>query len=105
LTKAVKPELETSIFWCLQGFFPNCLKKETHCCLEQRKGEGDTHPELLRKGEEEAEDWGKREFTGSMHEGLLVTLMSRSVLPKDSTGALDERGELNSQAMETMKEV
>jgi hypothetical protein len=64
--------LEISTFWCLQGFSPNSLKKEAHCCLEQRV-EGDTHPELLGKGEGEAEDWGKREFPGSMHEGLLVT--------------------------------
>jgi hypothetical protein len=33
---------------------------------------GDTHPELLGKGEGEAEGWGKREFPGSMHEGLLI---------------------------------
>jgi hypothetical protein len=71
LTKTVKPKLETNTFWCLQGFFPNFLKKEAHCCLEQ-KGEGDTHPGLLGKAEGEAEDWGKREFPGSMHEGLLV---------------------------------
>jgi hypothetical protein len=72
LAKTVKPKLETSIFWCLQGFLPNSLKKEAHCCLEQR-GEGDTHPELPGKGEGEAEDWGKREFLGSTCEGLLVT--------------------------------
>jgi hypothetical protein len=54
LTKTVKPKLETSTFWCLQGFSPNFLKKEVHCYLEQR-GEGDTHPELLGKGEGEAE--------------------------------------------------
>jgi hypothetical protein len=72
LTKTVKPKLETNTFWCLQGFFPNSLKKEAHCCLEQR-GEDDTHPELLGKRERETEDWGKREFPGSMHERLLVT--------------------------------
>jgi hypothetical protein len=44
--------------------------------LEQR-GEGNTHTELLGKGKGEAEDWGKREFPGSMHEGLLVTLLPR----------------------------
>jgi hypothetical protein len=50
-------------------YFPNSLK-EAHCCLEQ-KGEA-THPELLGKEEGEAEGWGKREFPGSTHEGLLV---------------------------------
>jgi hypothetical protein len=71
LTKAVKPKLETSTFWCLQVFSPNSLKKEAHSCLEKR-GEGDTYPELLGRGEGEAEDWGKRGFPGSVHEGLLV---------------------------------
>jgi hypothetical protein len=56
---------------CLQGFFLNNLKKEAQCCLVQRGGWGDTHPELLGKGEGEAEDWGEREFPGSMQ--LLVT--------------------------------
>jgi hypothetical protein len=51
-------------------FFPNSLK-EAHCCLEQ-KGEA-IHPELLGKEEGEAEDWVKREFPGSVHEGLLVS--------------------------------
>jgi hypothetical protein len=41
-------------------FFSNSLKKEAHCCLEQ-KGEA-THPELLGKEEGEVEDWAKREF-------------------------------------------
>jgi hypothetical protein len=71
LTKAGKPNLETSTSWCLQGFFPNTLKKEAHCYLEQSVEE-DTHPELLGKGEGEAEDWRKRKLTGSTHEGLLV---------------------------------
>jgi hypothetical protein len=103
LTKAVKPKLKTSTFWWLQGFFPNLLKKEAHCCLEQR-GEGETHPELLGKGEGEAEDWGKREFPGSTHEGLFVTLLSRLILPEGSTGALEAKGDLHSWAMETVKE-
>jgi hypothetical protein len=41
-------------------YFPNSLK-EAHSYLE-----------LLEKEEEEAEGWGKREFPGSTHEGLLV---------------------------------
>jgi hypothetical protein len=59
LTKTVKPKLETSTFWCLQGFFPNSLKKEAHCCLQQSR-EGDTHPELPGKGEGKAEDLGEK---------------------------------------------
>jgi hypothetical protein len=74
LTKTVKPKLETSTFWCLQGFSPISLKKEGHCCLRQRRVvRGDTHPELLGKGEEEVEDWRKRVSRLNGHEGLLVT--------------------------------
>jgi hypothetical protein len=35
---------------------------------------GGTHPKLPGKGEGKAEGWGKREFPGSTHEGLLVIL-------------------------------
>jgi hypothetical protein len=104
LDKTVKPKLETSTFWCLQGFSPNSLKKEAHCCLEQ-SGKGDTHPELFGKRKGETEDWGKREFPGSTHKGFLVTLLSMSFLPEASTGALEGRGDLHSWAMEIMKEV
>jgi hypothetical protein len=64
----------------------------------------DTHPEVLGEGEGEAEGWRKREFAGSVHEGLLLPLLSRLILPKGSTGALEARGDLHSRAMETMKE-
>jgi hypothetical protein len=50
-------------------YFPNLLK-EADSYLEQ-KGEA-IHPELLGKQEREAEGWEKRDFPGSMHEGLLV---------------------------------
>jgi hypothetical protein len=79
------------------------MKKDTHCCLEQR-GEGDTHPELPGKGEGEAEGWGKREFPGSIHEGLLVITAVHVDPPKGSSGTLEARGDLHSWAMETMKE-
>jgi hypothetical protein len=101
LTKAVKPKLT---FWCLQGFFPEFLKKEAHCCLEQ-SGEGDAHPELFGKGEGEAEDWGKVSFQAQCMRDYWSPLLSRSVLPKGSTGALEARVDLHSGAMETMKEV
>jgi hypothetical protein len=50
-------------------YFPNSLK-EAHSYLEQ-KSEA-IHPELLGKEEGDAKGWGKREFPGSTHEGLLV---------------------------------
>jgi hypothetical protein len=52
------------------GIFPNSLKKLT--AIYSKGGEGDTHPELPGEGEREAEGWGKREFPGSTHEGLLI---------------------------------
>jgi hypothetical protein len=50
-------------------YFSSSLK-EAHSYLEQKCE--DTHPELLGKEEGEAKGWGKREFPGSTHEGLLV---------------------------------
>jgi hypothetical protein len=44
------------------------LAKEGSLLLLRTKGEA-THPDLLGKEEEEAEDWGK-EFPGSMYEGI-----------------------------------
>jgi hypothetical protein len=48
---------------------------EAHSYLEQ-KGQA-IHPELLGKEEGETEGWGKREFPGSKHEGLLVITAAR----------------------------
>jgi hypothetical protein len=86
LTKTVKPKLETSIFWCLQGFFPNSLKKEAHYCSEQ-KGEGDTHPELPGKEEGEAEGWWKESFQAQSMRDYWSPLLSRVIQAKGSTGA------------------
>jgi hypothetical protein len=41
-------------------------------CYSEPKRGGDTHPELCGKWEGDAEGWGKREFPGSMHKGLLI---------------------------------
>jgi hypothetical protein len=51
------------------------------------------------------EDWGKREFPGSTHEGLLVITAVKVDSTRGSTGALEVRGDLHCQAMGTMKEV
>jgi hypothetical protein len=71
-------------FWCLsqgmQGFFPNSLKKEPHCCLEQR-GEA-THPELLQKEEGEAEDCGKESFQAQRMRDYWSPRLPRSILPE-----------------------
>jgi hypothetical protein len=103
LTKTVKPKLEISTFWCLQGLFPNSLKKEAQCCLEQR-GEGNTYPELPGKEEGEAVGWGKESFQTQCVKDYWSPLLSRSILHKGSIGALEARGDLHSWATETMKE-
>jgi hypothetical protein len=48
------------------------LPKERSSLQLEQSGEEDTHPELPGKREGEAEGWGKREFPGSTHEGLLI---------------------------------
>jgi hypothetical protein len=53
------------------GIFPK-LPEERSSLLFTAKWGGGTHPELPGEGKGEAEGWGKREFLGSMHEGLLV---------------------------------
>jgi hypothetical protein len=60
-------------------------------CLGKRK-------ERLRVG-------GKESFQVQRMRDYWSSLFSRSILPKGSTGALDARGDLHSQAKETMKEV
>jgi hypothetical protein len=103
LTKIVKLKLETSTFWCLQEFFPYSLKKEAHCCLEQM-GKGDTHPELLGKGKERLRIGEEESSQTQCMRDYWSQLLSRSILSKGSTGALEPRGDLHSRDLETMKE-
>jgi hypothetical protein len=84
------------------GIFPNLPEESS--LLFRAKGEGDIHPELPGKGEGEAESWGKREFPGPMHERLLVITAIQVDPAQISTRALEARGDLHSQATETMKE-
>jgi hypothetical protein len=73
-------------------YFPNSLK-EAHSYLE-----------LLGKEEGEAESWGKREFPGSTHEGLLVITAVQVDPAQGQYWSTGRRGDLHSRAMETMKE-
>jgi hypothetical protein len=59
-------------------------------CLGKRK-------ERLRVG-------GKESFQAQHMTDCWSSLLSRLILPKGSTGALETRGDLHSQATETMKE-
>jgi hypothetical protein len=62
-----------------------------------------THPDLVGKGE--TEDWGKGEFPGSIHEGLLVITAIQVNPTRGSTGALEARGDLHFWATGTVKKV
>jgi hypothetical protein len=55
----------------------------------------------LGKGKERLRE--KREFPGSTHEGLLIIPAVQVDPAQGSTGALEARGDLHSQATETMK--
>jgi hypothetical protein len=103
LTKTVKPKLETITFWCLEGFFPNSLKKEAHCYLEQR-GEWALILNCLGKGKERLRIGGKESFQPQHMRDYWSSLLSRSILPKGSIGALEARGDLHSRGMDTRKE-
>jgi hypothetical protein len=58
----------------------------------------------LGKGKERMRVGGKESFQAQCMRDYWSSLLSRSILPKGSTGALEARGDLHSQAMETMKE-
>jgi hypothetical protein len=55
------------------GIFPKLPEEGSLLLFRAKQGRGVTYPELLEKEKGEAEDWGKREFPGLTHEGLLVT--------------------------------
>jgi hypothetical protein len=104
LTKTVKPKLETSTFWCLCGFFPNSLKKEAHCCFDQKGGSGTLSLNYLGMGKERLRVGEKESFQAQHVRDYWLSLLSRLILPEGSTRVLEARGDLYSQATETMKE-
>jgi hypothetical protein len=59
----------------------------------------------LGKGKERLRIGGKVIFQTQCMRDYWSPLLSRSILSKSSTGALEARGDLHSQATETMKEV
>jgi hypothetical protein len=56
------------------------------------------------KGKERLRIGGKESFQAQHMRDYWSPLLSRSILPKRSTGALEARGDLHPQATETMKE-
>jgi hypothetical protein len=59
------------------------------------------HPDLLGK-EEEAEDWRRREFPCSMYEGLFIITAGQVDPIRGSTGALEVKADLHSQATQEL---
>jgi hypothetical protein len=58
----------------------------------------------LGKGKERLRVRGKEIFQAQLMMDYWSSLLSRLILPKGSTGALETGGNLHSQVMETMKE-
>jgi hypothetical protein len=86
------------------GIFPK-LPEERSSLLFRAKGrEGDIQLELLGKGKERLRVGGKESFQAPHMRNYCSSLLSRSTLPKGSTGALEARGDLHSWDTETMKE-
>jgi hypothetical protein len=59
----------------------------------------------LGKGKERLRIGEKESFQAQCMRDYWSPLLPRSILPEGSTGALKARGDLHSQATETMKEV
>jgi hypothetical protein len=85
------------------GISPRLTGEGSPLLFRTKRG-GGTHPELLGKEEGEAEDWGKRKFQAQCMRDYWSPLLSRSILPKGSIGALEPRGDFHYQATETMME-
>jgi hypothetical protein len=58
----------------------------------------------LGKGKERLRIGGQQSFQAQCMRDYLLPLLSKLILPKCSTGALEARGDLHSLARETMKE-
>jgi small ligand-binding sensory domain FIST len=85
--------------------FPK-LPEERSSLLFRAKGErGTLILNCLAKGKERLRVGGKENFQAQRMKDYWSSLLSRSILPKGSTGALEARGDLHSWATETMKEV
>jgi hypothetical protein len=85
------------------GIFPK-FPEERSSLLFRAKGKRNTHPELPGREEGETEIWGKESFQAQCMRDYWLPLLSRLILPKGSTGVLEARVDLHSQAMDTMKE-
>jgi hypothetical protein len=67
-------------------------------------GRGTLILNCLGKGKERLRVGGKESFQAQCMRDYWSSLLSRLILPKGCTGALEARGDLHSQAMESMKE-
>jgi hypothetical protein len=86
------------------GIFPKLLEERSSLLFKPKVGRWTLILNCLGKGKERLRVGGKESFQAQRMRDYWSSLLSRSILPKGSTGALEARGDLHSWAMETMKE-
>jgi hypothetical protein len=84
--------------------FPKLPEERSSLLFRAKRGRRTLILNYLGKGKESLRVGGKESFQAQHMRDYWSPLLSRSILPKGSTGALEARVDLLSQAMETMKE-
>jgi hypothetical protein len=89
----------------LAGIFPKLPEERSSLLFRAKVGGGATFTlNYLGKRKERLRIGGKESFQAQPMRDYWSPLLSRLILPKGSTGALEARGDLHSRATETMKE-
>jgi hypothetical protein len=87
------------------GIFPKVPEERSSLLFRAKGGRGTLILNCLGKGKKRVRVGGKESFQAQGMRDYRSSLLSRLILPKGSTGALEARGNLHSWATETMKEV
>jgi hypothetical protein len=88
------------------GIFPKLTEEGSPLLFRAKWGrKGTLILNYLGKEKERLRVRGKESFQAQHMRDYWLPLLSRLILPKGSTGALEARGDLHSQATETMKEM
>jgi small ligand-binding sensory domain FIST len=86
------------------GIFPKLPEERSSLLFTAKVGRGTLILNCLGKGKERLRVGGEESFQAQHMRDYWSSLLSRSILPKGSTGSLEARGDLHSWATETMKE-
>jgi small ligand-binding sensory domain FIST len=84
--------------------FPKLPEERSSVLFTAKVRRGTLIPNCLGKGKERLRVGGKESYQSQHMRDYLSSLLSRSILPKGGTGALEARDDLHSWATETMKE-